>query len=266
MNFVAVEQELRGKIAFVLGGSSGLGLASAKLLAERGAAVTIFGHAPDTLTIAADLASTGLKIHGTHGDGAQSKIIHAAIEETVSRFGGLDILVNSAAIHPVGDVVATDEATWDRTLAVNLKSMYLTCHNGIPHMIKRGGGSIINFASVQATACSSGVCVYATTKGAIVSFTRTLAVDFAKHNIRANTVCPGSIITPMQEYFAKANAQGRTVEEMYKVFARPVPLQRLGEAREIAELTAFLAGPRSTFCTGSDFTADGGLLAGLRLY
>ena len=266
MNLPAIEQELGGKIAFVLGGSSGLGLASAKLLAERGAAVTIFGHAPDTLTIAADLAAGGLKVHGAHGDAAQSKIVNAAIEEAVSRFGGLDILVNSAAIHPVGDVVETDEATWDRTLAVNLKSMYLTCHAGIPHIIKRGGGSIINFSSVQATSCSSGVCVYATTKGAIVSFTRTLAVDFAKHQIRANTICPGSIITPMQEYFAKANAKGRTVEEMYEVFARPVPLQRLGEAWEIAELTAFLAGPRSTFCTGSDFTADGGLLAGLRLY
>jgi NAD(P)-dependent dehydrogenase (short-subunit alcohol dehydrogenase family) len=101
VDFLPVEQELRGKVAFVLGGSSGLGLASAKLLAERGAAVAIFGHAPDTLTIAADLASAGLKIHG-----AQSKIIHAAIEETVSRFGGLDILVNSAA--------TTQSATWWR--------------------------------------------------------------------------------------------------------------------------------------------------------
>jgi meso-butanediol dehydrogenase / (S,S)-butanediol dehydrogenase / diacetyl reductase len=266
MNLPAIEQELRGKIAFVLGGSSGLGLASAKLFAQRGAVVTIFGHAPDTLTIAAELADSGLNVYGAHGDAAQSAVVNAAIEEAVSRCGGLDILVNSAAIHPVGDVVATDEATWDRTVAVNLKSMYLTCHTGIPHMVKRGGGSIINFASVQATSCSSGVCVYATTKGAIVSFTRTLAVDFAKHQIRANTISPGSIITPMQEYFARANAQGRTVEEMYKVFARPVPLQRLGEAWEIAELAAFLAGPRSSFCTGADFTADGGLLAGLRLY
>ncbi len=266
MKLPIVEQELAGKVAFVMGGSSGLGLASATLLAQRGAAVTIFGHASDTLTIAADLAARDLKVHGIYGDGAQSKVVRAAIEETVSKFGGLDIITNSAAIHPVGDVVATDEETWDRTLAVNLKSMYLTCHFGIPHIIKRGSGSIINFASVQATSCSSGVCIYATTKGAIVSFTHTLAIDFAKNNIRANTICPGSIITPMQEYFAKANANGRTVEEMYKVFAKPVPLQRLGEAWEIAELAAFLAGPRSTFCTGAEFTADGGLLAGLRLY
>ena len=97
-------------------------------------------------------------------------------------------------------------------------------------------------------------------------FTHTLAVDLAKHGIRANTICPGSIITPMQEYFAKLNGAGRSVEEMYKVFAQPVPLQRLGHAWEIAELAAFLASPRSGFCTGSQFTADGGLLAGIRLF
>jgi meso-butanediol dehydrogenase/(S,S)-butanediol dehydrogenase/diacetyl reductase len=266
MYLTVVEPELAGKVTFVLGGSSGLGLASAQLIAQRGAAVTIFGHTADAEVIAEDLARHGLNVHGLHGDGAQSAVIKAAVEETVARFGGLDIIVNSAAIHPVGDVLATDEATWDRTLAVNLKSAYLSCHCGVPYLIERGGGAIVNFASVQATSCSSGVCAYATTKGAIVSFTRSLAVDLAKYGIRANSICPGSIITPMQEYFAKANSHGRTVEEMYKVFARPVPLQRLGEAWEIAELAAFLVGPRSSFCTGSDFVADGGLLADLRLY
>src|SRR4051812_41370864 len=112
MNLPVIEQELYGKCAFVLGGSSGLGLASAKLLAQRGAEVTILGHAEDTLAIAADLCSAGLKIHGEHGDAAQSKIVNAAIEKTVTRFGGLDILINSAAIHPVGNVVETDEITW----------------------------------------------------------------------------------------------------------------------------------------------------------
>jgi meso-butanediol dehydrogenase/(S,S)-butanediol dehydrogenase/diacetyl reductase len=266
MDLSVVEQELRGNAAFVMGGSSGLGLASATLIAQRGAAVTIFGHAPDTVAIALDLTAKGLKVYGIHGDGAKSEVVRAAIEDAASRFGGLDIIINSAAIHPVGDVIATDEETWDRTLEVNLKTMYLTCHYGVPHLIKRGGGSIVNFASVQATACSAGVCAYATSKGAIVSFTHTLAVDFGRYQIRANTICPGSFKTPMQEHFAKVNAAGRSVEEMWQIFAKPVPLQRLGDAWEIAELTAFLAGPRSAFCTGSEFTADGGLLAGLRIY
>jgi meso-butanediol dehydrogenase/(S,S)-butanediol dehydrogenase/diacetyl reductase len=159
----------------------------------------------------------------------------------------------------------TDEATWDRAFAVNVKSMYLTCHNGVPHLINRTG-SIITVSSVQATSNTPNVCASATTKGAIITFTHTLAVDLAKHKIRANTICPGSILTPMQEYFARMNGEGKSTEEMYKVFARPVPLQRLGEAWEIAELAAFLASPRSGFSTGSQFTADGGLLAGLCIF
>jgi meso-butanediol dehydrogenase / (S,S)-butanediol dehydrogenase / diacetyl reductase len=262
----AGNQEFQGKVAFIMGGSSGLGLASATLLAQRGASVTIFGHAPDTLAIARDLSANGLNVYGVHGDGASSEAVKAAIAETVSRFGELDIIVNSAAIHPMGDVVATDEETWDRTMAVNLKTMYLTCHYGVPHLIKRGGGAIVNFASVQATSCSSGVCAYATSKGAIISFTHTLAVDLAKYQIRANTICPGPFKTPMQDHFAKMNAAGRSREEMFQIFAKPVPLQRLGEPWEAAELTAFLAGPRSAFCTGGEFTADGGLLAGLRIH
>jgi meso-butanediol dehydrogenase/(S,S)-butanediol dehydrogenase/diacetyl reductase len=245
-----IEREFEGKTAFVLGGSSGIGLASAELLAERGAKVVVVGHADDTYVVASKINESGRK----------------AIDRTIAEFGSLDILMCSAAIHPLGDVVETDEATWDRAFAVNVKSMYLCCHHGVPYMIKAGGGSIITLSSVQATSNTPHVCAYAATKGAILTFTHTLAVDLAKYNIRANSICPGSVITPMQEYFAKLNGEGRSVEEMYKIFARPVPLQRLGHAWEIAELAAFLASPRSGFCTGSQFTADGGLLAGLRIF
>ena len=267
MTLPSLDREFEGKTAFVLGGSSGIGLASATLLAARGANVAIVGHAEDTVAIADRLAADEKRnVIGFHGDASQSDFVRSAIEGAVSRFGALDILMCSAAIHPLGDVVETDEATWDRAFAVNVKSMYLTCHYGVPHLIKRGGGSIITVSSVQATSNTPNVCAYATTKGAIITFTHTLAVDLAKHKIRANTICPGSIITPMQEHFAKANGEGKSIEEMYKIFARPVPLQRLGEAWEIAELAAFLASPRSGFCTGSQFTADGGLLAGLRIF
>ena len=266
MGLLPVEHEFEGRTAFVLGGSSGIGLATARLLAERGANVAVIGHAEDTLAVARQFTDDGLKAVGFFGDGSQSAFISHAIDRTVETFGGLDILVCSAAIHPIGDVLETDEATWDRTFAVNVKSMYLTCHYGVPHLIAGQGGSIITVASVQATSNTPGVCAYATTKGAVITFTHTLAVDLAKHNIRANTICPGSIITPMQEYFAKVNANGRSIEEMYGVFAKPVPLGRLGHAWEIAELAAFLASPRSGFCTGAQFTADGGLLAGLRIF
>ncbi|BCP55482.1 oxidoreductase [Kaistia sp. 32K] len=261
-----IEREFEGKTAFVVGGSSGIGLASATLLADRGANVAIIGHSTNTPALAAELSADGKrKVIGFNGDASQADFVRQAIADTVAHFGGLDILMCSAAIHPLGNVIETDEATWDRTFAVNIKSMYLTCHYGAPHLIERGGGSIITVSSVQATSNTPNVCAYATTKGAIVTFTHTLAVDLAKHGIRANTICPGSIITPMQEHFAKGNADGRSVEEVYAGLARPVPLQRLGEASEIAELAAFLASPRSGFCTGSEFTADGGLLASLRI-
>ena len=266
MTPIALDREFDGRTAFVLGGSSGIGLASAELLADRGANVTIVGHAADTLEAAEELSRGGRrKVLGLHGDGSDSGFVRSAIARTVAEFGSLDILMCSAAIHPLGDVLETDEAVWDRTFEVNVKSMFLACHFGVPHLISAGGGSIITVSSVQATSNTPKVCAYATTKGAIITFTHTLAVDLAKYNIRANTICPGSIITPMQEHFARLNGNGRSVEEMFEIFARPVPLQRLGQASEIAELAAFLASPRSGFCTGAQFTADGGLLAGLRI-
>lgn len=267
MALPSIDCEFEGKTAFVLGGSSGIGRASAELLADRGARVVIVGHAEDTLAVAAELSDGDRRsVIGLYGDASDSGFVRSAVDRTVSEFGSLDIIMCSAAIHPLGNVVETDEATWDRTFAVNVKSMYLTCHFAVPHMINSGGGSIITVASVQATSNTPNVCAYASTKGAIVTFTHTLAIDLARHNIRANTICPGSIITPMQEHFARENGEGKSIEDMYKVFARPVPLQRLGEAWEIAELAAFLASPRSGFCTGSQFTADGGLLAGLRIF
>jgi meso-butanediol dehydrogenase/(S,S)-butanediol dehydrogenase/diacetyl reductase len=267
MELPSIDRELEGKTAFVLGGSSGIGLASAKLMAERGANVAIMGHAQDTLAVAEDLAADGTRaVIGLHGDASRGDVTRSAIEQVVAHFGALDIIMCSAAIHPFGNVMETDEETWDRVFAVNLKSMYLACHHGVPHLIKRGGGSIITLASVQATSNTPNVCAYASTKGAVLSFTHTLAVDLAKYNIRANSISPGSIITPMQEHFAKMNGEGKSVEEMYRTFARPVPLGRLGEAWEIAELAAFLASRRSGFCTGSQFVADGGLLAGLRIF
>jgi NAD(P)-dependent dehydrogenase (short-subunit alcohol dehydrogenase family) len=263
----SLDREFEGKTAFVVGGSSGIGLACATLLADRAANVVIVGHTDETIAIAENLAADGgRQVIGVHGDASQASFVRSAIESAVSRFGGLDIVICSAAIHPLGDVVETDEETWDRAFAVNVKSMYLTCHYGVPHLIKRGGGSIVTLSSVQATSNTPNVCAYATTKGAIVTFTHTLAVDLAKYKIRANTICPGSIITPMQEHFARMNGEGRSVAEMYEIFARPVPLQRLGEAWEVAELAAFLASSRSGFCTGSQFTIDGGLLAGLRIF
>jgi len=185
------------------------------------------------------------------------------LTRTVSRFGGLDIIVNAAAIHPFGTVVETDLATWNRCMMVNVGSIYLLAHLGIPEMKKRGGGSIINLASVQGYACQRGVAAYAASKGAIHSLTRALALDHAADHIRVNSISPGSIRTPMLARSAAHFAPDLPVEEVFARFGAAHPLGRVGTPEEVAELAAFLASDKAGFCTGGDYLVDGGLLAGI---
>jgi meso-butanediol dehydrogenase/(S,S)-butanediol dehydrogenase/diacetyl reductase len=181
----------------------------------------------------------------------------------VSQFGGLDVIVNAAAIHPFGTAVETDLATWNRCMMVNVGSIYLLAHLGIPEMRKRGGGSIINLASVQGYACQRGVVAYATSKGAIHSLTRALALDHAADNIRVNSISPGSIRTPMLARSAAHFAPGMPAEEVFERFGAAHPLKRIGTPEEVADLAAFLASDKAGFCTGGDYLVDGGLLAGI---
>jgi NAD(P)-dependent dehydrogenase (short-subunit alcohol dehydrogenase family) len=189
--------------------------------------------------------------------------VRTVIAKIVSLFGGLDIIVNAAAIHPFGTVLQTDLAAWNRCMMVNVGSIYLTAHLGIPEMKKRGGGSIINLASVQGYACQRGVAAYATSKGAIHSLTRALALDHAPDNVRVNSISPGSIRTPMLARSAANFAPDVPAEESFARFGAAHPLGRIGTPEEVAELAAFLASDKAGFCTGGDYLVDGGLLAGI---
>jgi meso-butanediol dehydrogenase/(S,S)-butanediol dehydrogenase/diacetyl reductase len=148
-------------------------------------------------------------------------------------------------------------------MMVNVGSIYLTAHLGIPEMKKRGGGSIINLASVQGYACQRGVVAYAASKGAIHSLTRALALDHAADNIRVNSISPGSIATPMLARSAAHFAPDLPVQEVFARFGAAHPLGRIGTPEEVAELAAFLASDKAGFCTGADYLVDGGLLAGI---
>jgi len=160
-------------------------------------------------------------------------------------------------------VVETDFAIWNRCMMVNVGSIYLMAHLGVPEMKKRGGGAIINVASVQGHACQQGVVAYATSKGAILALTRALALDHAADNIRVNSISPGSIRTPMLARSAAHFSPDLPIEEVFARFGAAHPMKRIGTPEEVAELAAFLVSDKAGFCTGGDYLVDGGLLAGI---
>jgi NAD(P)-dependent dehydrogenase (short-subunit alcohol dehydrogenase family) len=256
-------KEFEGKVAIVTG-TTGIGRAIARRFASGGAKVLACGiEVPANQDLAADAKASGLDLRVELCDVTQAGAVQAAVKKAVGEFGGLDMIVNAAAFHPFGNAVETDLETWNRCMMVNVTSIYLLAHFGIPEMKKRGGGSIINLASVQGYACQRGVVAYATSKGAVHSLTRALALDHAPDHIRVNSISPGSIRTPMLARSAANFAPGVPLEEVFERWGKSHPLGRIGTPEEVAELAAFLASDRAAFCTGGDYKVDGGLLAGI---
>lgn len=256
--------DFENKVALITG-TTGIALATARRLAQGGAA--IIGCGIDRAANAAmqeGLVKAGAKALVQTLDVSVSDQVRDAVAAGVERFGGIDIIVNSAAVHPYGTATTTDWETWNRAMTVNVGSIYLTAHFGIPEMVKRGGGAIVNVASVQGFACQQNVAAYATTKGAIHTLTRSLALDYAAAGIRVNSVSPGSIRTPILEKAARGEGgSDADVEEAYRRFGAAHPLGRIGEPEEVAELIAFLCSAKAGFCTGADYKIDGGLTAGI---
>jgi NAD(P)-dependent dehydrogenase (short-subunit alcohol dehydrogenase family) len=254
--------ELDGKVAVVAGGSLGMGRATARRLAEGGAAVVLCGHDDGSVEDAlAELRGAGLEVDGRRADVTSSDEVEGLVRLAAERYGGVDILVNSAGIQRYGTVVDTPEEVWDEVLAVNLKGMFLTAKHCVPEMRRRGGGAIVNIASVQAFATQAGVAAYSASKGGVVALTKAMAVDHAADNIRCNAVCPGSVDTPMLRWAADLFKGDSTVDETIHAWGRSHPLGRVARAEEVAEVIAFLASDRASFVTGSELRVDGGLLA-----
>jgi NAD(P)-dependent dehydrogenase (short-subunit alcohol dehydrogenase family) len=254
--------EFTGKVALVAGGGSGIGRAVTELLATEGATVVVATNVEDHVAaLCEDLAGTPGEVSAVVADLTRTGDVRAYVEEAAERHGGIDVLVNSAGIQRYGTVEETSEELWDEVLAVNLKSMYLTAKFAVPHLRARGGGSIVNVASVQAYVTQDRVAAYAASKGGILALTRAMAVDHARDRIRVNAVCPGSVDTPMLRASADLFRGDRGAEDVLAEWGRSHPIGRIAKPAEVAELVAFLAGDRSSFVTGADYRVDGGLLA-----
>ena len=256
--------DLTGKVAVVTGGSSGIGLATAAVLAEQGARVTICGLIHGEVNAAvAELAAAGHRVHGVVADVTDERAIAALMDDTVARDGGLDILVTAAGIQRYGTAAETTEPEWDEVISVNLTGCFLAVKHALPAMRERGSGSVVIVSSVQAFVTQTGVAAYTASKGALNAFARSVAVDEATHGIRVNTVCPGSVDTPMLRMAARRFSDGSDEGERRVIedWGRVHPLGRVARPEEVGEAIAFLASDRASFITGASLSVDGGLLA-----
>lgn len=254
--------EFSGKVAVVTG-SSGIGLGAALHFAREGATVFVCGNDPDH-NATARAAGDGLAFDVAEVDVSVPEQVEAWINRAAEASGGIDFLVNSAAVQTYGTTETTDVDHWNRVIGINLTSYYLTSHFAYPHMKARGGGSIVHVASVQGHANQNAVLAYATSKGGIHALVRAQAVDAAKDNIRVNSISPGSVRTPLLEFAARTVVgDGGDIEEAIAGFGAAHPIGRVGTIEETSNLIAFLCSDKSGFCTGGDFLIDGGLTAGI---
>jgi NAD(P)-dependent dehydrogenase (short-subunit alcohol dehydrogenase family) len=242
--------ELDGKVAVVTGGSLGIGRATARRLAQEGAAVVLCGHDdPSVEEALAELRGAGLEVDGRRADVTSSAEMEGLVRLAAERYGGVDILVNSAGIQRYGTVVDSSEELWDEVLAVNLKGMFLAAKHCVPELRRRGGGAIVNVASVQAFAVQTAVAAYAASKGGVVGLTLSAARDLADKGIRVMTVAPGTFETPML-----SGLPGDVKAVLEKQVPHP---SRLGRPEEYANLVAHIVD--NAMLNGEVIRLDGAL-------
>jgi NAD(P)-dependent dehydrogenase (short-subunit alcohol dehydrogenase family) len=254
-----VGDRLKGKVVLITGAGMGMGRECALLFAEEGARVVVADiDAKAAAETVKAVAAKGGQALAVAGDVALEPDVERMVAEGVARFGALHVLHNNAGVlwkDRDRSVLETDEKWWDRVMGINLKSVFWVTKHGIPHLKRAGGGSVIMMGSVSALAgFTRAQDAYTAAKGALISLTKSLAIQFAKDNVRCNVIHPGIVDTPLQAPYLTA--------EIRKEFETGIPLGRIAQPREIANVALFLASDESSFMTGAELVVDGGFTAG----
>lgn len=248
----------KGKVAVITGGAMGIGEATARRLAELGAAVAILDRDRD----AGERTSQALRNDGKRAqfyacDVAIPAQVQVAVDSVAKAFDGIDVLISNAGIQRYGDAVGTTDAVWDEVMSVNLKGCFHAAKYTVPHMMNRAGGTIVVVGSVQSFTAVGNSAAYVAAKHALLGLVRAMALDYARNNIRVNCVCPGAIDTPMLRWAASLDPDP---EKVIATCGRMHALGRVGKAEEVANAIAFLASDWASFITGTALLVDGGML------
>ena len=253
--------DLQGKVAVVTGAGSGIGAAIARVFAQQGATVAA---ADRDLTaagrIASDITASGATAMGYPCDVSNPEDVAALFRSVEAEHDRIDILVNNAGIAHVGTIEQTTPDDLDRLYRVNVFGVYLCAHAAIPIMLRQGGGVILNMASIAALVGIPDRFAYSMTKGAVVTMTRSIAVDYVKRGIRCNCICPARVHTPFVDGYLARNYPGRE-SEMMKELSEYQPIGRMGRPEEIAQLALYLCSDEAGFVTGQAYPIDGGVTA-----
>ena len=244
----------KGKVAVVTGASSGMGAATARALASAGAQVNLIDI--DKKGAEETAQKTGSEIF--IGDVSNSEFCDLTIDSIVQKQGQVDILVNAAGIILRADALETNDDNWKRIMEVNVDGVFFMCRSALRHMVNKKSGAIVNFGSIWGDVAASGVTAYCVTKGAVHQLTKALALEHAEDGIRVNAVAPGEVNTPM---IKAGRDKPPTGDELQELADATIPIKRLAEPEEIAEVVLFLASEKSSYMTGSIVPVDAGYTA-----
>jgi meso-butanediol dehydrogenase/(S,S)-butanediol dehydrogenase/diacetyl reductase len=245
--------DLTGQVALITGGTSGIGAATARQFVASGAKVVVVGTNKERgEALAKEYNSMGNNLLFLPVDVTNASALEDACNKTVEEFGLLSIMMNNAGCGSLGETPDIPFEEWQAVIELNLNAVFYGCRAAIGHIKRAGGGCIINTASISGTRADYGFSAYNSAKAGVINYTRTLALDHGKDNIRANAICPGLINTPLTEM-----VQG--IDPLLEAWNKAIPIGRIGRAEEVANLACFLASPMASYITGAEMLIDGGL-------